>query len=184
MWETLAILLCVKISVVFATSYLLALQCNEMQITMGLKSFWSWIWISLHFSNFTTNYYIIKNANWHLYFQLKSDTKIDWKVVANIFQSIVYKILKFPELANHYSIQIKPMHRGAICQFPVRWIYYCHSSESTSEKTNKTHLCSVHWSRYLIFEVQSLGTSCSLRFYSLLWNDQEIADPKNVFWLE
>ena len=39
------------------------------------------------------------------------------------------------------------------------------------------------WSRY-IFEVQSLGTSCSLRLYSLLWNDQEIADPKNVFWLE
>ena len=31
--------------------------------------------------------------------------------------------------------------RGAFCQFPFRWIYYCHSSESTGKETGKTHLC-------------------------------------------
>ena len=35
------------------------------------------------------------------------------------------------------------MHRGAICQFPVRWIYYCHSNKSTGKKTGKTQLCAV-----------------------------------------
>ena len=24
-----------------------------------------------------------------------------------------------------------PLHRGTFCQFPFRWIYYCHSSKST-----------------------------------------------------
>ena len=32
-------------------------------------------------------------------------------------------------------------HRGAFCQFPFRWIYYCHNSKSTGEETGKTHLC-------------------------------------------
>ena len=32
-----------------------------------------------------------------------------------------------------------PPHRGAFCQFPFRWIYYCHSTKSTG----KTHLCAV-----------------------------------------
>ena len=39
--------------------------------------------------------------------------------------------------------QVGPLHRGAICQFPVRWIYYCHSSESIGKKTGKTHLCAL-----------------------------------------
>ena len=33
------------------------------------------------------------------------------------------------------------VHRGAICQFLFRWIYYCHSSKSSGKKTGKTHLC-------------------------------------------
>ena len=40
-------------------------------------------------------------------------------------------------------MEAKPVHKGAICQFPVRWIFYCQSSESTGKKTDKTHLCAV-----------------------------------------
>ena len=35
------------------------------------------------------------------------------------------------------------VHRGAFCQFPFRWIYYCHSSKSTGKETGKKHLCAV-----------------------------------------
>ena len=34
-----------------------------------------------------------------------------------------------------------PLHRGAFCQFPFRWIYYYSSNKSTGKKTGKTHLC-------------------------------------------
>ena len=33
----------------------------------------------------------------------------------------------------------KPMHRGAFCQFPFRWIYYYGSNKSTRKKTDITH---------------------------------------------
>ena len=33
--------------------------------------------------------------------------------------------------------------RGAFCQFPFWWIYYCHSSESTGKETGKKHLCAL-----------------------------------------
>ena len=33
-----------------------------------------------------------------------------------------------------------PLHRGAFCQFPFRWIYYCHSSKSTGKETGKIGL--------------------------------------------
>ena len=36
-----------------------------------------------------------------------------------------------------------PLQRGAFCQFPFRWIYYCGSNESTGKETGKTHLCAV-----------------------------------------
>ena len=35
------------------------------------------------------------------------------------------------------------LHRGAFCQFPFRWIYYCHSSKSTGKETEKMHLCAL-----------------------------------------
>ena len=35
------------------------------------------------------------------------------------------------------------MHRGAFCQFPFRWIYYCHSSKSTGKEIGKTRLCAI-----------------------------------------
>ena len=34
-------------------------------------------------------------------------------------------------------------HRGVICHFLFRRIYYCHNSKSTGKKTGKTHLCAV-----------------------------------------
>ena len=36
-----------------------------------------------------------------------------------------------------------PLHRGMICQFQVRWVFYYNCSESTGKKTNKTHLCAL-----------------------------------------
>ena len=45
---------------------------------------------------------------------------------------------------NHLGpVSCKPVHRGAFCQFPFRWIYYCHSNKSTREESGKTHLCAV-----------------------------------------
>ena len=38
----------------------------------------------------------------------------------------------------------KALRRGAFCQFPFRWVYYCHSSKFTGKETGKTHLCAVH----------------------------------------
>ena len=38
---------------------------------------------------------------------------------------------------------LSPVHRGVICQFPIRWIYYCNSRESTGNKTGKMHVCAV-----------------------------------------
>jgi hypothetical protein len=37
------------------------------------------------------------------------------------------------------------LHRGVFCQFPFRWIKYCHSSKSTGKETGKTHLCALAW---------------------------------------
>ena len=37
----------------------------------------------------------------------------------------------------------KTVHRGAFCQFPFQWIYYCHISKSTGKETGKTHLCAL-----------------------------------------
>ena len=47
------------------------------------------------------------------------------------------------------------LHRGAFCQFPFRWIYYCHSSKFTGKETGKTHLWAFlklhHWQRLQLF---------------------------------
>ena len=37
----------------------------------------------------------------------------------------------------------KTVHRDAFCQFPFRWIYYCHSSKSTGKETGKMRLCAM-----------------------------------------
>ena len=40
------------------------------------------------------------------------------------------------------ALQGLGLHKGTIWQFPVQWIYYCHSYKSTGKKTGKTHLWS------------------------------------------
>ena len=42
----------------------------------------------------------------------------------------------------HYK-KCQPLHRGAFCQFPFRWIYYYGSNESTGKEAGKTHLCAL-----------------------------------------
>ena len=45
---------------------------------------------------------------------------------------------------NHLSF-LDPLHRGAFCQFPLRWIYYYGSNKSIGKETGKTHLCALYW---------------------------------------
>ena len=37
-----------------------------------------------------------------------------------------------------------PMHIGALCKFPFRWIYHCHSSKSIAKETGKMYLCAMY----------------------------------------
>ena len=60
------------------------------------------------------------------------------------------------------SIHFKTVHQDAICQFPVRWIYYCHGSESTGKKTGKTHFCAVLCTIFICFNLRYFSC-CQLR---------------------
>ena len=45
-----------------------------------------------------------------------------------------------------------PLHRGTFCQFPFRWIYYCHSSKSTGKETGKkASLCTGFFQIFVAF---------------------------------
>ena len=48
-----------------------------------------------------------------------------------------------------WHMDISALHRGAFCQFPFQWIYYCHSSKSTWKETGKTHLCALWRNVYI-----------------------------------
>ena len=59
-----------------------------------------------------------------------------------------WKLHKLTVSASHNQLMVSPSHdqlttshRGAFCQFPFRWIYYCHSSKFTGNETGKAHLC-------------------------------------------
>ena len=39
------------------------------------------------------------------------------------------------------TVNLITVHKGAFCQFPFRWIYYCHSNKSTGKEPGKMHLC-------------------------------------------
>ena len=58
---------------------------------------------------------------------------------------------------------IRLLHRGAICQFPVRWIYYSHSNKSTGKKTGKTHLL------LIISVYDNLFLCCKRNFFEQHW---------------
>ena len=49
----------------------------------------------------------------------------------------------FNLLIKSVSLKIKPLHRGAFCQFTFWWIYYCHSSKSTRKEAGKTYVCAL-----------------------------------------
>ena len=67
--------------------------------------------------------------------------KSNW-VKGQLILKGLFGILKFFQKNERTFIVL---HRGAFCQFPFRWIYYCHSSKSTGKETGKTHLCALHW---------------------------------------
>ena len=54
---------------------------------------------------------------------------------------VVFQVLDAIQF--EHNIQNLGLHRGAFCQFPFRWIYYCHSSKSTGKKAGKLHLCAL-----------------------------------------
>ena len=61
------------------------------------------------------------------------------------------------------------LHRGAFCQFPFRWIYYCHSSKSTERKLAKrtyVHCMAkrkfIHISRHWHWPIRTDGRSKNL----------------------
>ena len=66
------------------------------------------------------------------------------EVIFNLVQSLKQwtKSIKKSLFKKHFLI-VMSVHRGAFCQFPLRWIYYCHSSKSTGKEIGKTHLCAV-----------------------------------------
>ena len=50
-------------------------------------------------------------------------------------------------LPKRHVYTFKPVHRGAFCQFPFRWIYYYGSNKSTVKEIGKMYLCVVQQSR-------------------------------------
>ena len=62
------------------------------------------------------------------------------------------------------SVLLSALHRGAFCQFPFRWIYYCHSSKSTEKETGKKHLCALQCLEYkLVIFDSPVACVCELR---------------------
>ena len=70
------------------------------------------------------------------------------------------------------SLQI--LHRGAIYPFSVWWIYYCYSSESSGEKTDKAHLC------VLPCSPDPVQTTPKLEILKKLLNLHQITRKKDV----
>ena len=66
------------------------------------------------------------------------------------------------------ALQFNAVHKGAFWQFTFRWIYYCHSSESTGNETGKTHLCAVQCNA--ICTTFSSGDNLSKYRYNVLTN--------------
>ena len=57
---------------------------------------------------------------------------------------MIFFFLKTPTAAVLAAVGRAALHSGAFCQFPFRWIYYCHSSKSTGVETGKMHLCAMY----------------------------------------
>ena len=77
----------------------------------------------------------------------------------------LYRIMSGGKTQTNGYPFFKPLHRGALCQFPFRWIYYCHRSKSTGKETGKTHLCAVYVSNSKKY-LQKLSL-----YFALTWKD-------------
>ena len=66
-----------------------------------------------------------------------------WKVQSMIWHSI-------HSIQRVVSFYFHTVHRDAFCQFPFRWIYYCHSSKSTGKETGKMYFCG--WLLYILWK--------------------------------
>ena len=56
---------------------------------------------------------------------------------------LVNKYIYFVIEGWQMGVLVVPLHRGVFCQFPVRWIYYCHCSKSTRKESGKMQLCAL-----------------------------------------
>ena len=82
-------------------------------------------------------------------------------LLLSVCTTLVEDFAKFSGLLRIYKLYDQTSgpttsHRGAFCQFSLRWIYYCPNSKSTGKETGKTHLCA---SRGFI-EVQNCRIWC------------------------
>ena len=90
-----------------------------------------------------------------------------------------------------FKICFCTLHRGAFCQFPFRWVYYCHSSKSTGKETGKTHLCAllICWwipiieSRDVVILISDnyLGKRTRFKRWQL-WNVPRKLDHSHQIW--
>ena len=62
---------------------------------------------------------------------------------AYIWTPIMDKVQVFGHFCVISATFVSSVHSDAFCKFPLRWIYYCHSSKSNRKETGKTHLCAV-----------------------------------------
>ena len=62
---------------------------------------------------------------------------------------------------NSESLEGKPLHRGAFCQFTFRWIHYYDGNKSTGLEFGKLNLCAL--SEGLLCSTQSPKGSCGVR---------------------
>ena len=59
-----------------------------------------------------------------------------------------------------------PLHRGAFCQFPFRWIYCYGNNKSTGKETGKTLLCALHCSLYFQLVLTRLSPESTVFIFS------------------
>ena len=81
-----------------------------------------------------------------------------------------------------------PLHRGMICQFQVRWVFYYNCSESTGKKTNKTHLCALCRQKiWLLCRILKVNLIWPLNENSLRLSEKNFSTKETLsffFWLK
>ena len=86
------------------------------------------------------------DANYHITLTLFSQIKV---AKGHAFSSTQNPCISNVWTMNFSNMNTVPVHRGAFCQIPFRWIYYYGSTKSTGKETGKTNLCAVGWRNVL-----------------------------------